>query len=197
LGGDGTIGLAAGNSVNISAFPGELSPGSATLPYTPPATPSGYAGHAFDVTYSAGLDPATVGTLTVSGDVNIGGYLLIDLVNTNLADMLDVNGDVTLGPTSQLEINGETDFTQLDFESLGLALSDRLDIVTADSILGNFSNMLANREFVDAAGNNVFFGNDGSSIFLQAVPEPASIAAWIGIGLTLLACGRRVRRTKR
>jgi autotransporter-associated beta strand protein len=195
LGGNGNIGLAPGAAVNVSAFPGEVSPGGASLPYTPPAVPSGYTGQAFDATYSAGLDPATVGTLSITGDVNMGGELLIDLISTSLHDVLDVDGTFQIGSGADLEINGETDFTQLDFFfDLGFDYGDRVDLVLADQIVGNFSNVLANAEFEDARGHAIYFGNDGTSLYLQLVPEPASLVIWslLGLGLSGL-CYRQLR----
>jgi autotransporter-associated beta strand protein/T5SS/PEP-CTERM-associated repeat protein len=197
LGGDGTIGLATGNNVAVSAFPGELSPGAANVPYTPPATPTGYTGHAFDATYSAGLDVNTVGSLNVVGDVDMGGNLLIDLVSPTIFDSLDVAGTFNIGTTADLEINGQTDFTQLDFfGELGFDYGDRVDLVLADEIIGNFSNVIANAEFEDARGHSIYFGNDGSSLYLQAVPEPSTLVLWSLIALVGTAVGYRMHRRR-
>ncbi len=185
LGGNGTIGLAGGASVDIAATQGELSPGSAALPFTPPATPGGYAGHAFEATYTAGLDSATVGDLTVSnGDVNLGGYLLVDLISPSEHDFLKVlNGDFNIGSDAQLEINGQTDLTQLNFSALGFGAGDRVDLVMAAGIDGEFLNISNNETFSGVGGPDIFFGNDGTTLYLLALPEPQSLAVWTILGL--------------
>lgn len=204
LGGFGKIGLAAGKNVTVSAFPGELSPGATTTPYTQPTTPGGYTGHALDATYSAGIDSATVGTLTVTGDVNLGGNLLMDLVSHNSHDVLDISGTLTIGPTATLEINGVTDFTQLDFvDDLGLVMNDRVDLVRATSFVGRFSNIVANQSFTDAGGRSIFFGADARGMFLMAqaqslaLPEPHAVCIWLLAGVVAACVAQRLRLRQR
>ena len=203
LGGNKTIGLAATRSIKVSPFPGELSPGAAELPFAPPNLPLGYAGHTFDATYSAGLDPLTVDTLAVGGNVILGGFLLIDLFSLNNHDVLDVSGEFNIGPSAKLEINGQTDFRLLDFfGDIGFIDGGRVDLVRAGTFSGNFSNMLPNASFVDAGGHSIFFGNDAGRIYLlaqsqdqpQAVPEPELLQAWGVAFIAAIGFGWRMRR---
>jgi autotransporter-associated beta strand protein len=193
LGGDGTIGLAGGSSVNIAGnlvgTPGAVSPGAAPLPFSL-SPPGGYTGQPFDATYTAGLDDDTVGTLTVAGNMNLDGLLLVDLFSPDKADLLDVQGALTLnnaGFNPLMEINGETDLSLIDFFDLGLDVGTRIDLVEFDSKLGVFENFSENSFVTDAGGHQIFLGNDGSTLFLQMTPEPHSVAVWVLLSLTLAA----------
>lgn len=183
LGGSGTINLAAGEQVNVpgGAF---LSPG------------SGYTD----------LSPASVlnvGTLTVNGSgtlITMNGKLQLDVVSPTSYDVLASNGIIQISNSAILEINGETDFTQLDFAGdLGFAGGGRIDIVTAGSITGSFQNFSINTMFTDASGLSVYLGQDGNTIYFEsegfpAAPEPGSLCIF-GIGLTLYSIFSRRRRT--
>jgi autotransporter-associated beta strand protein len=189
LGGNGTIGLAAGNSVWISGSPGELSPGYAS---TGP-----FSGES----YSAGADINTVGSLGVVGDVDLGGSLLIDLMSSD-QDQLNVVGDFAIlaGPNALLEINGMTDLTSVDFWGIlgWTTLGQSIDLVTFSTFGGGaFANIGFNQEFTDAGGRNAILGLDGDSIFLMATPEPASIVVWSLIGFSVIGCGWKCAKRKR
>ncbi len=191
LGGDGTINLATGASVNVAGTPGDISPG------------PGY-------TNASPADPAHVGTFTIAAGssselaLDMDGILLIDIVDPATHDLLNIaTGTVEIsgtpstpvqsGDTAFLEINGTQDLTTIDYwGDLDFEFGDRVDFLIApDGIVGNFENLPVNREFSDAGGKRVFFGNDGTSLYVQAVPEPASIVVWTLLGLALVGYARR------
>ena len=195
LGGVGTINLGTGATVNVSGMPGIISPG----PGYSNANPA---------------NPADVGTLTINASdpsataLSMGGILQLDIVDPNTFDILDIGtGEITIagtpltplmaGDTAFLEINGTQDFTTIDFHGdLGFGFLDRIDFLLADDgIIGNFENFPENQVIQDAGGGLVLFGNTGTSLFIQSVPEPASIVLWslLGLGVALFI-RRRSRR---
>ncbi len=193
LGGDGTINLAPGANVNVAGTPGDISPGPGYTNASPAA-------------------PADVGTFTIAASssselaLDMDGILLIDIVDPATHDLLniatgtvDISGTpstpVLPGDTAFLEINGTQELTTIDYwGDLDFEYGDRVDFLTApDGIVGNFENFPANGEFYDGGGNRVLFGNDGTSLYVQAVPEPASIVVWALLGLALAGYARRRR----
>ncbi len=194
LGGNGSIGA----NVIVSSMHGDLSPGDkGSLPSG--SAPSGSS--PFSFSYSAGTDPLTVGSMGVGGDVDLGGFLLLDLTSSG-HDMLNVAGDfeIVTNPNAQLEVNGTTDLTEVNFwDILGwTAPGPSTDLVTFNTFGGGeFDNIAFNETFTDAGGHLVLFGLDNDSIFLAAVPEPASIAIWSLLGLTLGGFGYRRMRAKK
>ncbi|MCA9269092.1 MAG: autotransporter-associated beta strand repeat-containing protein, partial [Planctomycetales bacterium] len=196
LGGNGTIGLAAGETVFISNSPGIVSPGDAGFGYMGP-----------DPTYSMGLDPATVGTLSFVGatDTDLvldlsGGIYQVDLVDPSTVDMINaLNGQIDVSG-ALLRINDQVDIGSLDLESLGFALGSGVSLFLVkadDGILGDFANAGAFTG-LDASGKfDVELIHSSNAIFLQlsAVPEPAGIAIWSLLGLAgEVYAGRRMRR---
>ena len=199
IGGNGTINLAGGESVNIAGSPGTISPGDAGPGYTPVA--------GGDATFSFGQDAATVGVITMNGAsssdtaVDLDGILQLDVVDPITADMLvALQGIIDIDPTSAiLTINGESDFSQVDLGALGFQGGDELLLISAtDGIVGEFLNDAKDGDvFTDAGGLAFSFAQDDTSLRLVAgVPEPATFAIWTLLGLAGFgyACRQRLRR---
>lgn len=178
LGGSGTINLAAGANVNVLPASGVVSPG------------AGYSG-------SNPASSANVGTLTINATspaslaLDMNGLLQIDIVSPVEYDVLNVaNGIIDIDSTAVVSINGQTNLSQLNLGALGFDQGDRITFLLADQIVGNFANFPVNRE-ISTAGGSVFFGNDGVSLYLAIVPEPASVAMWLLLGCVVATLIRR------
>jgi hypothetical protein len=181
LGGSGTVNLAASEQISVpsGAF---LSPG------------SGY-------TNLSSASALNVGTLSVNGSgtlIAMNGNLQMDVVSPTSYDAIALSGTIQISSSALLEVNGKTDFTQLNFaQDLGFANGGRINLVTAGLINGSFQNFAINTTFYDANGLSVFFGQDSTSIYFEsegipAAPEPGSLSLF-GIGLTLYTMFARRR----
>lgn len=132
------------------------------------------------VTVSAGgeLSPGeSIGTLTVNGDVDLFGTLLIEVDSQaagQQADLLVVNG--------ALDLTGSSLIVSGDGSVLGeftlMTVAGGLGSVTGDFASTDYSGLTG------LAGITKLFW-DGDNLVLSTVPEPASVALMALIGLTV------------
>jgi hypothetical protein len=119
---------------------------------------------------------ADVGMLTIHGTGNVldmNGVLQLDIVSPTVHDVASGNLDIDTG--ALFSINGTTNLAAIDYRALGfLAGNGRTTLVLADHIIGNFANFPLSQK-VATAGGEMFFGNDGTSLFVFATPEPSNI----------------------
>ena len=132
------------------------------------------------VTINAGgtLAPgASVGTLTINGDVVIDGTLENE-VSGSSTDLLAISGDLTLGSGSVLDLvgsfDGVTDYTIATFTG---------------NLTGTFGTINGLNDY------EILYGANSISLSLAPVPEPSSIMM-LGLGLLGLVGRSRSRRRK-
>jgi hypothetical protein len=119
------------------------------------------------------------------------GILQIDIASPNFYDELAVGGTFDIDQDAVININGFTDLALIDFVALGFEIGNRVDLVTASQISGNFFNFPENEFRTTPGGLLMFFGNDGSSIYLLATPEPTAATLWVLLALVSLVLSRR------
>jgi autotransporter-associated beta strand protein len=151
------------------------------------ATLGGTGSISADVDIAAGgtLAPGAlgIGTLTISGDVDLDGTLLVDLDGTGggSSDLLVVTGDLDIGA-------GTVDF------DVGAALDDGVYVFASYGTLtgGAFGTVSGIPDLPAGTGSYVIdYAYGGNNIALVYVPEPATLAL-VGLGaLALLARRRR------
>jgi len=145
LGGNGTIGLASGNSVIVEPG-GILSPGT------------------------------SIGTLTVDGDVDLDGTLLIEVDGlTGMIDLLAVTGtlDIT-GATVDFDVSGTLSAPAYVFGSYGTLVGDPFAVEV--DLPGGY--------MIDYA-----YEGDQIALVIGIIPEPATIAIWSLLAALGMGCG--------
>ena len=145
---------------------------------------------------SGTLSPGnSIGTFSVTGALSIGGNLAVETNNTNLADLVDVTGSVTLTGSSAISLS-HLGGAPVNGDTFLIIRNDG-----ADAINGQFSN-LADGSYVtiggmtglvdyqfDSLSGTLNVGND-LAIRIQPVPEPTA-AALIGLGVIAIRRRRR------
>lgn len=141
-----------------------------------------------------GSEGEFTGQMMIDGDVLLDGAFAVDFFGYGYGgdqnyDSLHINGDLVLGETAFLDLN----FNELFEDYIYFEDLSGLELITADSITGEFSN---NFFFYD--GNHYAWEivNGSTLVFdVAEVPVPASI--WLFMtGLMSLATFRRTRPEK-
>ena len=136
------------------------------------------AGSVIDVSSTGSLAPgASVGTLTVNGAVLLNGTLANEFSGST-TDLLAVNGNLTLGATSILDL-------------LGVKTGSSYTIASyTGTLAGTFGTINGLGDYVIDYGTGL-----NSQITLQAIPAPEPSSIFL-LGLGAVGVLRRVRRRR-
>lgn len=170
---------------------GVLASGGAAVTVNSGATLGGYGAINRDVVLSSGSflevgdnDAALTGTLTLGGDLSLGDGVTVkfDLgSNSAASDSIVVTGSVTLGDSITFDLSALSGLSSPSYTLLSAAGG----IVGAESIIFTGYDFSADYQLIVDA-NSI-------SLVSSAIPEPGSIALFLGGGLLAwtLACRRR------